>query len=67
VCLNEAYIKIHKGNYFSDSFPIQNAIKQGDALLPLLFNFASEYDIRKIHGKPGGTEIKWNSLATALC
>jgi hypothetical protein len=24
----------------SDNFPIQNGLKQGDALLPLLFNFA---------------------------
>jgi hypothetical protein len=32
----------------SDSFPIQNDLKQGDALSPLLFNFASEYAIRKV-------------------
>jgi hypothetical protein len=30
----------------SDNFPIQNCLKQGDALLPLLFNFALEYAIR---------------------
>jgi retron-type reverse transcriptase len=32
----------------SDSFPIQNGLKQGDALSPLLFNFALEYAIRKV-------------------
>jgi hypothetical protein len=32
----------------SDSFPIQNILKQGDALSPLLFNFALEYAIRKV-------------------
>jgi hypothetical protein len=32
----------------SDSFPIQNDLKQGDALLLLLFNFALEYAIRKV-------------------
>jgi hypothetical protein len=32
----------------SDSFPIQNGLKQGDALSPLLFNFAVEYAIRKV-------------------
>jgi hypothetical protein len=32
----------------SDSFPIQNCLKQGDALSPLLFNFALEYPIRKV-------------------
>jgi hypothetical protein len=32
----------------SDNFPIQNGLKQGDALLPLLLNFALEYAIRKV-------------------
>ena len=36
------------GNYLSYSFPIENGLKQGDALSPLLFNFALEYAIRKI-------------------
>jgi hypothetical protein len=31
----------------SDSFPIQNGLKQGVALSPLLFDFALEYAIRK--------------------
>jgi hypothetical protein len=32
----------------SDNFPIQNGLKQGDALTPLLFNFALEYAIRTV-------------------
>jgi hypothetical protein len=32
----------------SDSFPIQNGLKQGDALSPLLFNFALECAVRKV-------------------
>jgi hypothetical protein len=32
----------------SDKFPIQNGLKQGDALSLLLFNFALEYAIRKV-------------------
>jgi hypothetical protein len=32
----------------SDTFPIQNGIKQGDALTPLLFNFALKCSIRRI-------------------
>jgi hypothetical protein len=32
----------------SDSFPIQNGLKQGDALSPLLYNFALKYVIRKV-------------------
>jgi hypothetical protein len=30
----------------TDVFPIQNGLNQGDALLPLLFNFALEYAVR---------------------
>jgi len=32
----------------SDRFPIRNGLKQGDALLSLLFNFALEWDIRRV-------------------
>jgi hypothetical protein len=29
-------------------FPIRNGLKRGDALSPLLFNFALEYAIRRV-------------------
>jgi hypothetical protein len=32
----------------SDNFPIQNGLKQGDALSSLLFNFALEYAINTL-------------------
>jgi hypothetical protein len=47
LCSNETYSKVRIGKHLSDSFPIQNGLKQGDALSPLLFNFALEYVIRK--------------------
>jgi hypothetical protein len=47
ICLNETYGKVRKSIHLSDNFPIQNGLKQGDALLPLLFNFALEYAIRR--------------------
>jgi hypothetical protein len=38
MCLNETYGKVHIGKHMSDSFPIQNGLKQGDALSTLLLN-----------------------------
>jgi hypothetical protein len=46
MCLNETYSKVHIGKYLPDSFPMQNGLTQGDALSPLLFNYALEYAIR---------------------
>jgi hypothetical protein len=42
MCLNETYITVFIGKYQSDKIPIQNGLKQEDALSPLLFNFALE-------------------------
>jgi hypothetical protein len=36
MCLNEAYNKTRVDKLFSDKYPIQNGLKQGDALSPLL-------------------------------
>jgi hypothetical protein len=47
MCLNETYGKVRIGKHLSDKFPVQNGLKQGDALSPLLFNFAIEYAIKK--------------------
>jgi hypothetical protein len=32
MCLNETYSKVRIGKLLSDKFPIQNGLKQGDAL-----------------------------------
>jgi hypothetical protein len=48
MCLNETYSKVRISENLSDAFPIQNGLKQGDALSPLLLTFAIEYTIRKV-------------------
>ena len=40
--------KVRVGNYLSSSLLIENGLKRGEALSPLLFNFALEYGIRKV-------------------
>jgi hypothetical protein len=52
--LNETYSKVRIGKYLFDGFPIQNGLKQGDALSPLLFNFVLEYAVRKVQ------ETRWD-------
>ena len=48
MCLTEMYSRVWVGENLSDMFPIRNGLKQGDALSPLLFNFALEYAIRRV-------------------
>jgi hypothetical protein len=55
MCLNKTCSRVHTGKHLSDNFPIQNGLKQEDALKLLLFNFASEYT------------IKWDTSAYKLC
>ena len=40
--LTETYSRVRVGKNVSDMFPIRNGLKQGDALSPMLFNFALE-------------------------
>jgi hypothetical protein len=44
MCWNETYIKVRTGKHLSDSFPVQNDLKEGDVLSPLLLNVALKYE-----------------------
>jgi hypothetical protein len=48
ICLNETYSTVRIGKNLSDMFTVENGLKQGDALSPLLFDFALEYAIRRV-------------------
>jgi hypothetical protein len=55
IYLNKTYSKVRIGKRLSDSLPLENGLKQGIALSPLLFVRICHYEAP---GKPGGTETE---------
>jgi hypothetical protein len=47
--------------------PNKNDLKKGDALSPLLSNFASGYAIRGFQVNQDGLKFKWHTAVSSLC
>jgi len=57
MCLNETYIRDWEDKDLSDMFPVENGLKQGDALSPLLFNFALQHAIWRVQVNQDGLKL----------
>jgi hypothetical protein len=64
MCLNETHNEDHIDKHLSDMFQIENGLRKGDALSPMLFDGALYDDIRKV--QENQVELKLNGTHQLL-
>jgi len=55
--LTGTHSTVRVGKNVSDRFPVRNDLKKGDALSPMLFNFALKYAIRRVKVNQDGLKL----------
>jgi hypothetical protein len=55
--LNGSYSRVRIGKTFSDIFPLRNVLREGDALLPLLFKCALYYSNMRVQVIQNGLKL----------
>jgi hypothetical protein len=64
-CLNETCNTGPIGRNLSDTFPLQDGLKQGDDLSPFAFQLCFEICHQKVSKEPGKTDIEWDTSVLA--
>ena len=64
VCLTETYRRVRVSKHLFDRFPTRNDMKEGSALLPLLFNSSLEYAIRRAQVNQDGLKLTFRARAS---
>ena len=60
ICMNETYSRVRVNKYLTDTFDIMNSLKKGDALSPLLLNFALKYAFMRVQINQDGLKLSGN-------